>query len=445
MQEVIGVRLTGTGQLTYFKPGPDQFRLDDGVICPTDRGLAFGKVTISNLSLPEELLPAELLEVVRKADKRDRAILEENKELAQEALAFCQERVAEEGLDMGLVRAEYLYDRTKLIFYFTAEHRVDFRKLVRELAQRFHTRIELRQIGVRDQAKLLGGLGPCGQELCCRRFLRDFEPVSIKMAKSQGLSLNPTKISGLCGRLMCCLNYEEEMYRANSRRVPLLGTLVLTAEGQGHVVDRDILQTRIRVHLYKSDGSEEEKYFDVDDIEILEKRRKGQNKPGLWDHLEDHTFVSEGEKRAAQEAAEAERRAAEIRSGLEEEEEDLEEGVVAAPSDGEEAVIEEEDLKETIQALQEVLEPEDQEEPAQPAERRPEAMEVGPAPCGKGPCACPRRLATASGEEPSILVASADGRPAEGQPQQSFQEPYAIKGRVKPKKRGMGRRRKRRR
>lgn len=301
MKEVIGVRFEGIGQLAYYLPGQEIFTARDGVVCNTERGLEYGVVTLSNIELPENMLPEELDTIIRKANSGDYDTYKENEAMAQEALKFCRERAQDDQLDMSLVGAEYTLDRTKLIFYFTSDHRVDFRKLVRELAQNFHTRIELRQIGVRDQARILGGIGPCGQELCCHRFMNDFEPVSIKMAKTQGLSLNPTKISGLCGRLMCCLNYEQEVYLANTKKVPAKGTLVLTEEGQGYIVERDVLQTRVRVHIYKEDGTEDEKYFDVANIEVLQKRKKGKPKPELWESLDDHEFITEGEKMSLEE------------------------------------------------------------------------------------------------------------------------------------------------
>ena len=298
MTEVIGVRFQRTGTITYVDPNGEKVAKDEGVIVATDRGVEYGTIRIENIELPGELLPPISATLLRRADAADRETVEENKRLAKDALALCAIKIEEHQLDMKLVDAEYTFDRDKLIFYFTAEDRVDFRSLVRDLAQSFHTRIGLRQIGVRDQAKMIGGLGQCGQPVCCRRYLSDFIPVSIKMAKTQGLSLNPTKISGVCGRLMCCLNYEQDHYLSNTKRVPAKGTLVLTKEGQGYVVDRDVLQTRVRVHVYKPDGSEDEKYYYVSDIEVLARRKKGQPRPELRDEeeLQEHEFVTEGEK-----------------------------------------------------------------------------------------------------------------------------------------------------
>ncbi len=296
MTEIIGVRFQRSGKIYYFDPAGYKFNKNQGVIVETSRGVEYGTVTIDNLELPDDMIPQEPKAIVRIANEDDEVVLKENEALAKEAFDICNEKVLEHMLDMKLVEAEYTFDRNKLIFYFISDNRVDFRILVRDLAQIFKTRIELRQIGVRDQAKMIGGIGSCGQEICCHRYMSDFSSVSIKMAKTQGLSLNPTKISGVCGRLMCCLNYEQEVYLEHSKQLPSEGTLVLTEDGQGHVVDRDVLQKRVRVHVYKEDGTEEEKYYKVDDVEILQQRRKGQQKPTLWEHMEEHIFVTEGEK-----------------------------------------------------------------------------------------------------------------------------------------------------
>ncbi|MDD7593816.1 MAG: stage 0 sporulation family protein [Peptoniphilaceae bacterium] len=281
MKTVIGVRLHNSGNLVYVAAPDETYERDDDVLVMTERGMEYGTAQFGNLDLPDEVFHQPLAQAVRKADEEDLAVVEENQRLAEEALVLCREKVQAHKLDMKLVDAEYTFNRDKLIFYFTADLRVDFRQLVRDLAQTFHTRIELRQIGVRDHAKRIGGLGPCGQPLCCRRYMADFVPVSIKMAKTQGLSLNPTKISGACGRLMCCLNYEQEHYLENAKQVPAKGTLVLTPEAQGYVVDRDVLQKRVRVHVHHEDGTEDEQYFDVADAPVIQRRRKGQQRPEL--------------------------------------------------------------------------------------------------------------------------------------------------------------------
>src|SRR5699024_6422075 len=212
MIEVIGVRFKKAGKIYYFDPNQLNIALDDYVIVETVRGIEFGKVVVVNklVDIDDVVLP--LKKVMRIASEEDRNTLIENEKLAEKALYICTDKIEEHNLEMNLVDVEYTFDRNKVIFYFTAEGRIDFRNLVKDLAALFKTRIELRQIGVRDEAKLLGGIGPCGRMLCCSTFLGDFDPVSIKMAKDQSLSLNPAKISGLCGRLMCCLRYENDSY-----------------------------------------------------------------------------------------------------------------------------------------------------------------------------------------------------------------------------------------
>lgn len=211
-KRVVGVRFKRAGKIYYFDPGDATLANGDTVIVETIRGTEAAEVVATDRSVPESALNQPLRPVIRKATSEDLAQVEENRRKEKEALRICAEKVAEHGLDMDLVGADYTFDRAKLIFYFTSEGRVDFRQLVRDLSSHFKTRIELRQIGVRDEAKMLGGLGPCGRQLCCCTFLSEFQPVSIRMAKKQDLSLNPTKISGLCGRLMCCLRFESEQY-----------------------------------------------------------------------------------------------------------------------------------------------------------------------------------------------------------------------------------------
>ncbi len=215
---VVGVRFRKAGKIYYFKPGSVELQKGDDVIVETARGIEFGTVVVGPRLVPLQETVAPLREVIRKATPEDRVRMEENRERAREAFKICEQKIAEHGLPMKLIDVEFTFDVGKILFYFTAEGRVDFRELVKDLAAIFKTRIELRQIGVRDEAKLLGGLGPCGRELCCSTFLGDFEPVSIRMAKGQNLSLNPTKISGICGRLMCCLKYEEDAYRSCPRQ-----------------------------------------------------------------------------------------------------------------------------------------------------------------------------------------------------------------------------------
>ncbi|AEH46108.1 PSP1 domain-containing protein [Parageobacillus thermoglucosidasius] len=249
MYNVVGVRFKKAGKIYYFDPGELTIPVGEFVIVETVRGIEYGKVVISNKQVDENDIVLPLKKVIRVADGKDKLIVEENKKAAREAYDICLKKVEEHGLEMKLVDVEYTFDRNKVIFYFTADGRVDFRELVKDLAAIFRTRIELRQIGVRDEAKMLGGIGPCGRMLCCSTFLGDFEPVSIKMAKDQNLSLNPTKISGLCGRLMCCLKYENDEYETAKEQLPDLGEYVKTPHGLGKVIGLNILERVLQVEL----------------------------------------------------------------------------------------------------------------------------------------------------------------------------------------------------
>lgn len=249
MYNVVGVRFKKAGKIYYFDPGEFPIRKHDFVIVETARGIEYGKAVTDMKQVNEHDVVLPLKKVVRVADQKDQLNVEENKRAAEEAYEVCCEKVIEHQLDMKLVDVEYTFDRNKIIFYFTADGRVDFRNLVKDLASIFRTRIELRQIGVRDEAKMLGGIGPCGRMLCCSTFLGDFEPVSIKMAKDQNLSLNPTKISGLCGRLMCCLKYENDEYEAAKAELPDIGEAIKTPDGHGKVIGLNILERVIQVNL----------------------------------------------------------------------------------------------------------------------------------------------------------------------------------------------------
>jgi cell fate regulator YaaT (PSP1 superfamily) len=253
LYDVVGVRFKKAGKIYYFDPGDLSIQKDDFVIVETVRGVEHGKVVIAKKQVGEHDIVLPLKKVVRVADQKDRMIVEENKHAAEEAYQVCNEKVNEHQLDMKLVDVEYTFDRNKIIFYFTADGRVDFRELVKDLAAIFRTRIELRQIGVRDEAKMLGGIGPCGRMLCCSTFLGDFDPVSIKMAKDQNLSLNPTKISGLCGRLMCCLKYENDEYETAKEQLPDLGEIIATPHGAGKVVGLNLLERVLQVELKEQD------------------------------------------------------------------------------------------------------------------------------------------------------------------------------------------------
>lgn len=237
MQTVVGVRFKKAGKVYYFAPGQVVIEAGDFVIVETARGLEYGEVVIGPREVDESEIVAPLKTVIRKATNQDMDKVKENQAKEKEAFAVCEQKILTHNLPMNLVDVEYTFDVNKIIFYFTAEGRIDFRELVKDLAAVFRTRIELRQIGVRDEAKMMGGIGCCGRPLCCATFLGDFEPVSIRMAKDQNLSLNPTKISGICGRLMCCLKYESDCYTTCKRVVPpVVGRLVVTLEGEGRVV-----------------------------------------------------------------------------------------------------------------------------------------------------------------------------------------------------------------
>jgi len=240
MTEVVSIKFKDTGRSYYFKP-ERPFSVGDNVIVETANGTAFGTVFKANHSVDDSEVVQPLKKILRKANDRDYKRLEQNQEKESEAFKICQEKILEHKLDMKLVEVEYSFDSTKITFFFTSDGRVDFRELVKDLAAQFHTRIELRQIGVRDEARMLGGLGICGQPFCCKQFLDDFQPVSIKMAKEQGLSLNPTKISGSCGRLMCCLKYEQNSYDYLNSITPPIGSTVKTSEGVATVTDVNLI------------------------------------------------------------------------------------------------------------------------------------------------------------------------------------------------------------
>lgn len=266
MEKVIGVRFKSVGKVYYFLPGDITFKEGEHAIVETARGMEYGEVVIIDKEVSEKEIVAPLKTVVRRANAKDEKKLEENKHKEKEALEACQKKISKHGLDMKLVDVEYTFDNSKIIFYFTADGRVDFRELVKDLAGVFKTRIELRQIGVRDEAKMLGGLGPCGRACCCSSFLGDFSPVSIKMAKEQNLSLSPTKISGLCGRLMCCLNYEQEHYCQTRKRMPKLGSTVISPDGEGVVVDNNAVTETVRIRITLPDESIDIKTFKLEEI-----------------------------------------------------------------------------------------------------------------------------------------------------------------------------------
>ncbi len=255
MVKTVGVRFKKAGKIYYFDPADLEIQVGDNVIVETIRGIEYGKAVLGVREVPETEIVAPLKKVLRVATDEDKKVYEDNKAKEKNAFNICLQKIRQHSLEMKLIDVEYTFDNNKIIFYFTADGRVDFRELVKDLASVFKTRIELRQIGVRDEAKMISGLGPCGKCLCCATFLGDFAPVSIKMAKEQNLSLNPTKISGICGRLMCCLKYEQEAYESARKFMPKVGALVDTPEGKGEVIESNILRELVKVRLELMEGN----------------------------------------------------------------------------------------------------------------------------------------------------------------------------------------------
>lgn len=270
MVKVVGVRFRKAGKIYYFDPGDLDIKLNENVIVETARGIEFGEVVITNRYIDEDEVVAPLKKVIRVATEEDKKHDEENHRKEKEAFDICLQKIKDHNLEMKLIDVEYTFDNNKILFYFTADGRVDFRELVKDLAAVFKTRIELRQIGVRDESKMMGGVGICGRVLCCNSFLGEFEPVSIKMAKEQGLSLNPTKISGACGRLMCCLKYEQEAYEEILERAPNKGAVVNTPDGQGVVMGISLLKEEVKVKLNKDDDTDL-RVYKMEDVEVVKK------------------------------------------------------------------------------------------------------------------------------------------------------------------------------
>ena len=273
MANVVGVRFRGAGKIYYFDPDVFDIKVGDKVIVETARGVEFGNVVMGKREIGDDEIVAPLKKVIRIATEEDIKIKEENDKNEKEAFDVCLKKIEKHGLEMKLIDVEYTFDKNKILFYFTADGRVDFRELVKDLASVFKTRIELRQIGVRDESKMMGGLGVCGRLLCCHSFLTEFEPVSIKMAKEQGISLNPTKISGTCGRLMCCLRFEQEAYAEIVAKAPREGAIVQTPEGQGVVTGVSILKEQAKVGLDRN-GEADIDTFDLKDVYILKDAEK---------------------------------------------------------------------------------------------------------------------------------------------------------------------------
>jgi len=274
MKTVIGVRFREGGKTYFFSPGELEIKEGDGVIVETARGTEFGDVVNAPQEVEDDKVVLPLKDVQRVASAHDREQRDKNRAREKEAFGVCLKKIADHKLDMKLVDVEYSYNGSKVVFYFTADGRVDFRELVKDLASVFKTRIELRQIGVRDEAKMLGGLGSCGRPVCCKTFLADFTPVSIKMAKEQNLSLSPTKISGICGRLMCCLKYEQDCYESMRRQMPRVSREVMTPDGMGTVLENNVITERTRVRVALADGT-----FDVREYPFRELRPKGGGRP----------------------------------------------------------------------------------------------------------------------------------------------------------------------
>ena len=260
MAVVVGVRFKKPGKVYYFDPEALPLSIGEAVIVETVRGVEFGECSMEAFTIADEDIVPPLRKVVRIATEEDMQQAQKNRESEKSAFSICAEKILAHKIEMKLVDVEYAFDNSKIIFFFTANGRVDFRMLVKDLAAVFKTRIELRQIGVRDEAKMLGGLGPCGRSICCGTFLGDFQPVSIKMAKEQNLSLNPTKISGICGRLMCCLKYEQDNYEEARKTLPRVGKSVLTPDGQGIVQDVNVLKQTAKVRITINDTAEVREY-----------------------------------------------------------------------------------------------------------------------------------------------------------------------------------------
>ena len=273
LKNIVGIRFRKLGKIYFFDPQYLMLRKDTLVIVDTVDGEEIGKVAIPNRSLEESKIPKELKKIIRIANQKDLKHYEECQKKEKEAFEYCNKRIKELGLKMNLTDVEFKFNNSKILFYFTADGRIDFRELVRDLASMYRTRIELRQIGVRDEIKRLGGNGVCGRQLCCCSFLSDFETVSIKMAKDQNLSLNPSKISGCCGRLMCCLKYEDEVYQEKMKRLPHIGAIVKTADGVGEVDNVETLAERIRIKFKNGEDYSYKKY-DLKDIKIIKDTQK---------------------------------------------------------------------------------------------------------------------------------------------------------------------------
>lgn len=278
MIEVIGVRFRKNGKIYFFSPSELPIEIGQNVIVETSRGVEYGKVVLGKREIKSEKIISTLKPVIRIATPEDDEINEENKRKSKDAFRICLEKIAKHGLEMKLIDCEYTFDNNKVLFYFTANGRIDFRELVKDLASVFKTRIELRQIGVRDETKILGGIGICGRSLCCHTHLSEFVPVSIKMAKEQNLSLNPAKISGVCGRLMCCLKNEQETYEYLNKKLPNIGDLVKTVDGyKGEVQRVNVLRQKVKIIIEDEHGEKDVREYKISDLKFKPKRKKKVN------------------------------------------------------------------------------------------------------------------------------------------------------------------------
>lgn len=279
MKEVIGVRFRENGKIYFFDPHKFEIEVGQHVIVETARGVEYGKVVLGRREIDESKMSSALKPIMRLANEEDAKRCIANKENSKKAFDICLEKIAKHKLDMKLIDAEYTFDNNKVLFYFTADGRIDFRELVKDLAAVFKTRIELRQIGVRDETKIVGGIGICGRELCCNKHLSEFVPVSIKMAKEQNLSLNPTKISGVCGRLMCCLKHEQDTYEYLNDRLPNEGDFVKTIDGKkGEVQSVNVLRQKVKVIVTLDDDTKEVEEYKVEDLKFKRKKRHNDDK-----------------------------------------------------------------------------------------------------------------------------------------------------------------------
>ena len=279
MIKVVGVRFKKAGKIYYFDPQNFEVEAGSFVIVETARGVEYGKVVLGRREVEEGKITASLKPIIRIATEDDTRRYEDNKKKSKRAFGICLEKIAKHKLDMKLIEAEYTFDNNKVLFYFTADRRIDFRELVKDLASVFKTRIELRQIGVRDETKMVGGIGICGRELCCNKHLSEFVPVSIKMAKEQNLSLNPTKISGVCGRLMCCLKHEQDTYEYLNEKLPNVGDFVRTIDGnKGEVMSVNVLRQKVKIVVTDKDDNKEVMEYPVAELKFKPKRRKNSER-----------------------------------------------------------------------------------------------------------------------------------------------------------------------